>query len=179
MNLLIGDALLTESGGAHTRPLRQFAHLRNPVRLDGLDRVACFRNDSSARCGRRSQARNADDTADQTRQVATTADPSSTVKALARYRKQRERHLPTTIDMPFLIGSRGRRPFAARRAAGGSRLYRPARRSRLGQSRRTRCSPPARPAPHLRCPAASALVRRRRDHSEHDYSNLIHLPRLT
>ncbi len=31
----------------------------------------------------------------------------STVKALARYRKQRERHLPTTADMPFLIGSRG------------------------------------------------------------------------
>ena len=33
----------------------------------------------------------------------------STVKALARYRKQRERHHPTTPDMPFLIGSRGRR----------------------------------------------------------------------
>lgn len=33
----------------------------------------------------------------------------STVKALARYRKQRERHLPTTDSMPFLIGSRGRR----------------------------------------------------------------------
>jgi integrase len=33
----------------------------------------------------------------------------STVKALARYRKQRERHLPTTTSMPFLIGSRGRR----------------------------------------------------------------------
>ncbi len=33
----------------------------------------------------------------------------STVKALARYRKQRERHLPTTDGMPFLISSRGRR----------------------------------------------------------------------
>ena len=33
----------------------------------------------------------------------------STVKALARYRKQRARHLPTTTGMPFLIGSRGRR----------------------------------------------------------------------
>lgn len=32
----------------------------------------------------------------------------STVKALARYRKQREQHLPTTMGMPFLIGSRGR-----------------------------------------------------------------------
>ncbi len=33
----------------------------------------------------------------------------STVKALARYRKQREQHHPTTPDIPFLIGSRGRR----------------------------------------------------------------------
>jgi len=33
----------------------------------------------------------------------------STVKALARYRKQRQRHVPTTPDMPFLIGSCGRR----------------------------------------------------------------------
>ena len=33
----------------------------------------------------------------------------STVKALARYRKQRERYLPTTTGMPLLIGSRGRR----------------------------------------------------------------------
>lgn len=43
----------------------------------------------------------------------------STVKALARYRKQRERHLPTTADMPFLIGSRGRRlglPLGERQA---------------------------------------------------------------
>lgn len=33
----------------------------------------------------------------------------STVKALARYRKRRQRHVPTTADMPFLIGNRGRR----------------------------------------------------------------------
>lgn len=44
---------------------------------------------------------------------------SSTVKALVRYRKQRERHVPTTTDMPFLIGSRGRRlglPLGERQA---------------------------------------------------------------
>jgi integrase len=43
----------------------------------------------------------------------------STVKALTRYRKQRERHLATTPDMPFLIGSRGRRlglPLGERQA---------------------------------------------------------------
>lgn len=43
----------------------------------------------------------------------------STVKALARYRKQRDRHLPTTTGMPFLIGSRGRRlglPLGERQA---------------------------------------------------------------
>lgn len=33
----------------------------------------------------------------------------TTVGALARYRRQRARHVPTTADMPFLIGSRGRR----------------------------------------------------------------------
>jgi integrase len=33
----------------------------------------------------------------------------STVDALARYRRQRARHMPTTGDMPFLIGSRGTR----------------------------------------------------------------------
>ena len=33
----------------------------------------------------------------------------STVAELARYRQQRARHIPTTADMPFLIGSRGRR----------------------------------------------------------------------
>jgi integrase len=33
---------------------------------------------------------------------------SSTVDALAHYRRQRIKHLPTTADMPFLIGSRGR-----------------------------------------------------------------------
>ena len=33
----------------------------------------------------------------------------TTIKALARYRKQRERHLLTTAGMPFLISSRGRR----------------------------------------------------------------------
>lgn len=33
----------------------------------------------------------------------------STAKALARYRRQRERHVPTAADTPFLIGSRGRR----------------------------------------------------------------------
>lgn len=43
----------------------------------------------------------------------------TTVKALARYRKQRERHLPTMTGMPFLIGSRGRRlglPLGERQA---------------------------------------------------------------
>ncbi len=43
----------------------------------------------------------------------------STVNALARYRKQRERHLPTTAGMSFLIGSRGRRlglPLSERQA---------------------------------------------------------------
>ncbi|MGB5669605.1 MAG: tyrosine-type recombinase/integrase, partial [Sedimenticolaceae bacterium] len=43
----------------------------------------------------------------------------STIKALARYRKQRERCLPTTTGMPFLIGSRGRRlglPLSERQA---------------------------------------------------------------
>lgn len=33
----------------------------------------------------------------------------STIEALARYRRQRVRHVLTTTDMPFLIGSRGRR----------------------------------------------------------------------
>jgi integrase len=33
----------------------------------------------------------------------------STVEALARYRRQRARHAPTTADMPFFISSRGRR----------------------------------------------------------------------
>ncbi len=33
----------------------------------------------------------------------------STVAELARYRRQRARHVPTTADMPFLISSRGRR----------------------------------------------------------------------
>ena len=33
----------------------------------------------------------------------------STVAALARYRRQRARHVATTADMPFLISSRGRR----------------------------------------------------------------------
>lgn len=43
----------------------------------------------------------------------------STVKALARYRKQRGRHLPMTTGMPFLIGSRGCRlglPLGERQA---------------------------------------------------------------
>lgn len=43
----------------------------------------------------------------------------STVKALTHYRKQRERHLPTTAGMPFLISSRGRRlglPLGERQA---------------------------------------------------------------
>jgi integrase len=64
---------------------------------------------------------------------------TSTVKALAHYRRKREQHLPTTTGMPFLIGSRGR----------------------LDQSRRTPRTPSARPAPHLRCPAPGALVHRR------------------
>ena len=33
----------------------------------------------------------------------------STVDAMARYRRQRKRHVPTTADTPFFIGSRGRR----------------------------------------------------------------------
>lgn len=33
----------------------------------------------------------------------------STVEALARYRQARAQHVPTRADMPFLIGSRGRR----------------------------------------------------------------------
>ena len=33
----------------------------------------------------------------------------STVDALARYRRQRMHHVPTTADTPFFIGSRGRR----------------------------------------------------------------------
>jgi integrase len=33
----------------------------------------------------------------------------STVEALARYRRQRARHVPTTADSPFFISSRGRR----------------------------------------------------------------------
>ena len=43
----------------------------------------------------------------------------STAKALARYRKQRERYLPTTTGMPFLVGSRGCRlglPLGERQA---------------------------------------------------------------
>ena len=41
----------------------------------------------------------------------------SSVEALARYRRQRKRHVPTTADTPFFIGSRGRRlgqPLGAR-----------------------------------------------------------------
>jgi integrase len=34
---------------------------------------------------------------------------SSTVEALANYRQQRKRYVPTTADSPFFIGSRGRR----------------------------------------------------------------------
>jgi len=43
----------------------------------------------------------------------------STVAELARYRRQRARHVPTHADMPFLIGSRGRRlgqPLGERQA---------------------------------------------------------------
>jgi integrase len=43
----------------------------------------------------------------------------STVKALARYRKQCERHFPMTTGMPFLVGSRGCRlglPLGERQA---------------------------------------------------------------
>lgn len=43
----------------------------------------------------------------------------STIEALARYRRQRARHVHTTVDMPFLIGSRGRRlgqPLSDRQA---------------------------------------------------------------
>ena len=58
------------------------------------------------------------------------------------YRRQRERHLPTTAGMPFLISSRGRRlglPLGDRQAH--PRLYRPARQPRLDQSWRTRGPP--------------------------------------
>ncbi len=44
---------------------------------------------------------------------------ASTVAALARYRRQRARHVPGTADMTFLIGSRGRRlgwPLGERQA---------------------------------------------------------------
>ncbi len=44
---------------------------------------------------------------------------STTVKALARYRRLRARHVPTTADMPFLISSRGQRlgaPLGERQA---------------------------------------------------------------
>ncbi len=44
---------------------------------------------------------------------------SSTAAALARYRRQRARHVATTADMPFLISSRGRRlglPLGERQA---------------------------------------------------------------
>ena len=66
----------------------------------------------------------------------------STVKALARYRKQRERHLPTT-DGHAVLDRQSRPPTGAAtwRAAGAPRLHRPARRSRLGQSRWTRWHP--------------------------------------
>jgi integrase len=43
----------------------------------------------------------------------------STVDALARYRRQRARHVPTTVDAPFLISSRGKRlgqPLGERQA---------------------------------------------------------------
>jgi len=43
----------------------------------------------------------------------------STLEALSRYRRQRAQHVPTTADMPFLIGSRGRRlgqPLGERQA---------------------------------------------------------------
>ena len=43
----------------------------------------------------------------------------STVTALARYRRQRGRHVSTTVDMPFLVSSRGRRlglPLGQRQA---------------------------------------------------------------
>jgi integrase len=43
----------------------------------------------------------------------------STVAALARYRRQRARHVATSADMPFLIGSRGQRlgqPLSERQA---------------------------------------------------------------
>lgn len=43
----------------------------------------------------------------------------STVEAMARYRRQRARHVPTTADTPFLIGNRGRRlgqPLGERQA---------------------------------------------------------------
>lgn len=44
---------------------------------------------------------------------------SSTVAALARYRRKRDRHVPTTCDTPFFVGSRGRRlgqPLGERQA---------------------------------------------------------------
>ena len=44
---------------------------------------------------------------------------ATTVVALAKYRKARERHAPTTAEMPFLISSRGRllgKPLSDRQA---------------------------------------------------------------
>ena len=137
--------------------------LRNPVRPDGLDRIARVRSHSPARCRCRSQARDADDTADQVRQVPAIADPSR-----ARSRRWRATGnnasgiVPTTPDMPFLIGSRGRRlgqPLGDRQA---HRVF-TALRDSLGWVNRgaTRCAAPARPAPHLCRPAPDALVCRR------------------
>ncbi len=44
---------------------------------------------------------------------------ASTVEALSHYRRQRARHVPTTVDTPFFISSRGRRlgqPLSERQA---------------------------------------------------------------
>ena len=55
----------------------------------------------------------------------------STVKALARYRRHRSQHVPTTPDMAFLIGSRGQRLGQALGARQVHRVFN-ALRDRLG-----------------------------------------------
>ena len=55
------------------------------------------------------------------------------VAALVKYRRQRARHVSTIAEMPFLIGSRGRRLGAtSRRPPGTSRLQHAARQFALG-----------------------------------------------
>lgn len=127
-----------------------------------ITRAACLRSHSSARFGCRSQTRNADDTADQIRQVPATADPSQHGQGAGAL-PETTRAASSDDDGHALPDRQSRPPTGAAtwRAADAPRLQWSARRSRLGQSRRTRCPAPARPAPRLRRAAAGALVRRR------------------